>query len=239
MDMIGILPIGLIHATHQIGRVRLLAVPEGFMQRLLFVTSSLFSDASQSRLIGAEFVAAWREAHPGTTVVERVLSADSIPHLTQTTLAAAVTPAAARSEDQQAAAAFADALIEELEAADVIVIAAPMYNFTISSTLKAWLDHIIRAGRTFRYTANGPEGLVLNKKVFVMTARGGIYRAGSPTAALDFQEPYLRAILGFVGMTDVTFVHAEGLKRDPDTAARGLAEARRAVAALLPAARAA
>lgn len=214
------------------------------MHRLLFVISSLFGEASKSRLIGAEFVAAWVGAHPGTTVVQRVLSPDgsspgAMPHLTQATLVAVGTPAEARSADQQAAAAFADTLIAEVEAADVIVIAAPMYNFTISSMLKAWLDHIARAGRTFRYTANGPEGLLRNKTVFVTTARGGIYRAGSPAMALDFQEPYLRAILGFLGLTDVTFVHAEGLNIDPDTAARGLADARRVVAELLPAAQAA
>ncbi|MGA3398581.1 MAG: FMN-dependent NADH-azoreductase [Acetobacteraceae bacterium] len=209
------------------------------MHRLLFVTSSLFAEASKSRLIGGEFVAAWRRAHPGTTVVERVLSADTMPHLTQAMLTAVATPAESRSAEQQAAATFADALIAEVEAADVIVIAAPMYNFTISSTLKAWLDHIARAGRTFRYTANGPEGLLRNKTVFVTTARGGFYRADSPAMALDFQAPYLRAILGFLGITDVTFVHAEGLAIDPDTAARGLAEARRVVAELLPVAQAA
>jgi FMN-dependent NADH-azoreductase len=209
------------------------------MQRLLFVTSSLFADASKSRLIGAEFVAAWRQAHPGTTVVERVLSADTIPHLTQAVFAAAVTPATDRSRDQQSAAALADALIEEMEAADVIVIAAPMYNFSIPSTLKAWLDHIVRAGRSFRYTANGPEGLLRDKKVFVITARGGAYSGGSPMAALDFQEPYLRTILGFIGMTDLTFVHVEGLAKGPDSAALGLAAAREKVAALLPVAQAA
>ena len=209
------------------------------MHRLLFVTSSLFGEASKSRLIGAEFVAALRQAHPGSTVVERVLSSDTMPHLTQATLAAVATPAESRSQAQQAAADFADGLIAEVEAADVIVIAAPMYNFTISSTLKAWLDHIARAGRTFRYTANGPEGLLRNKTVFVVTARGGFYRADSPAMALDFQEPYLRAMLGFLGLTDVTFVHAEGLNIDPDTAARGLADARRAVAELVPMAAAA
>jgi FMN-dependent NADH-azoreductase len=209
------------------------------MHRLLFVTSSLFAEASKSRLIGAEFVAAWRLAHPGTTVVERVLSPTTMPHLTQATLGAVATPAESRTAEQRAAAAFADALIAEVEAADVVVIAAPMYNFSISSTLKAWVDHIARAGRTFRYSASGPEGLLRGKKVFVTTARGGFYGADSPAMALDFQEPYLRAVLGFLGMTDVTFVHAEGLNIDPDTAARGLAEARRIVAEVLPVAQAA
>lgn len=209
------------------------------MHRLLFVTSSLFGEASKSRLIGAEFVAAWRAAHPDTVLVERVLSGDTMPHLTQATLGALATPAESRSAEQQRAAAFADALIEEVEAADVIVIAAPMYNFTISTLLKAWLDHIARAGRTFRYTPSGPEGLLRGKTVFVTTARGGFYGAGSPANALDFQEPYLRAILGFLGITEVTFVHAEGLNINPESAARGLAEARRVLAELLPVAQAA
>jgi FMN-dependent NADH-azoreductase len=209
------------------------------MQNLLFVTSSLFAEASKSRLIGAEFVAGWRQAHPGTKVVERVLSADSMPHLTQETLAAVATPADARSPAQRDLAAFADALIAEVEAADVIVIAAPMYNFTISTTLKAWFDHIARAGRTFRYTANGPEGLLHNKTAIVATARGGFYRADSPAMALDFQEPYLRAMLAFLGITDVTFVHAEGLNINAEAASRGLAEARRLLAELVPVAQAA
>ena len=132
-----------------------------------------------------------------------------------------------------------DALIEEVEAADVIVIAAPMYNFSISSTLKAWVDHITRAGRTFRYTANGPEGLLKDKKVFVVTARGGVYTGDSPAKGYDFQEPYLRAILGFNGLTDVTFVHVEAQKLSPDAAQAALASARTVVRDLVTQARAA
>jgi len=209
------------------------------MHHLLFVTSSLFGEASKSRLLGSEFVDAWRRTHHGTHVVERVLSADTMPHLTQEVLVAAATPVEARTPGQQAAAALADTLIAEVEAADVIVIATPMYNFTISSMLKAWVDHIARAGRTFRYTPHGPEGLLHDKTVFVATARGGFYRADSPYAALDFQEPYLRAILGFLGITDVTFVHAEGLNINPETAKHSLAAARRTLAELVPSAKAA
>jgi FMN-dependent NADH-azoreductase len=204
------------------------------MQQLLFVTSSLFGEASKSRLIGTEFVQAWRQAHPGTTLVERVLTAEHMPHLSLAALQGGATPAIERTPAQAAAAALADTLIAEVEAADVIVLAAPMYNFSIASTLKAWLDHIARAGRTFRYTAAGPEGLLRGKRVFVASARGGFYGTGTPTAALDFQEPYLRAMLAFLGLTDVTFVHAEGLAINPETAARGLQAAREALAGLLP-----
>ncbi|HWE06234.1 MAG TPA: NAD(P)H-dependent oxidoreductase, partial [Rhizomicrobium sp.] len=113
-------------------------------------------------------------------------------------------------------------------------IAAPMYNFTISSTLKAWIDHITRAGRTFGYTAQGPEGLLKNKKVFVVTARGGIYSGDSAMKPYDFQEPYLRTILGFLGMTDVTFIHTEGLNISTDAAEAGVARARAAIADVIP-----
>ena len=204
------------------------------MNSLLLVTSSLFGEASQSRQIAREFVDTWVRNHPGTRVVGRDLSPESIPHLSQATLGAVMTPAESRTTAQRDVAAFADALIEEVEAADTIVLAAPMYNFTIPSTLKAWLDHVARAGRTFRYTANGPEGLLKGKKVFVVTGRGGVYSGDSPAKALDFQEPYLRAILGFIGLTDVSFVHVEGLNLGKDLADSGRARARQAIAALMP-----
>ena len=209
------------------------------MANLLFVASSLFGEDSQSRLIAAEFIDRWRQAHPRTTVVERELTADSIPHLSLATLSAAMTPAEARSAAERQAAALADALIAEVEAADVIVIAAPMYNFSIPSTLKAWIDHIARAGRTFRYGAAGPEGLLRGKTVFVVTGRGGVYSGDSPARAMDFQEPYLRAMLGFLGLDDVKFIHVEGLKVGPEAAASGIARARSAIGDLLPAATAA
>jgi FMN-dependent NADH-azoreductase len=204
------------------------------MSRLLFVTSSVFGPESKSRQIGAEFVAAWGKARPGTAVAERRLSPDATPHLTQETIAAWSVPAEKRSPRQRETAAFADALIAEVEAADVIVIAAPMYNFTISSTLKAWIDHLARAGRTFRYTAAGPEGLLKGKKVFIVTGRGGVYSGESPARGLDFQEPYLRAILGFLGLDDVTFIHVEGLRIGPESAAGGLERARKAVNDIMP-----
>ena len=208
------------------------------MANLLLVTSSLFGDGSQSQLIASEFIDRWRETHPATTVVERDLTADNMPHLSLSALAASIQPSDARSATEREAAALADRLIEEVETANVIVIAAPMYNFSIPSTLKAWIDHIARAGRTFRYGAAGPEGMLKGKKVFIVTGRGGIYSDG-PAKRLDFQEPYLRAVLAFLGLDDVTFIHVEGLKISPEAAAAAIDRAREAIANIVPAAAAA
>jgi len=200
------------------------------MSKLLLVTSSLLGDQSKSAQLAREFVEAWRGTHPGATVVERVLTPDSIPHLSLEALGALMTPVVQRSGAQHSTVAFADRLIEELEGADTIVLAVPMYNFSIPSTLKAWIDHVARAGRTFRYGAQGPEGLLNGKKVFVVTARGGFYTGDSPAKVLDFQEPYLRGVLGFLGLTDVSFIHVEGLKVSPETAELALGRAREAIA---------
>ena len=204
------------------------------MANLLFVSSSLFGEASQSGKIAGEFVDRWLNTNPGTKVVKRTLSADSMPHLTLATFTAAATPADKRNAGETENAALADVLISELEAADVVVIAAPMYNLSIPSTLKAWIDHVARAGRTFRYSGSGPEGLLKGKKVFIVTGRGGVYTGDSPAKGFDFQEPYLRAALGFLGLTDITFVHVEGLAMGPDGAASAHARARAVIADLLP-----
>ena len=209
------------------------------MKNLLFVTSSLFGQDSRSTRIATEFVSAWKAANIPARVVRRDLAQDAIPHLNLEHFGAWTTAPDQRSERQQAIAQESDPLLEEVEAADVIVIAAPMYNFSISSTLKAWIDHITRAGRTFRYTANGPEGLLKNKKVYVVTARGGIYTGESPAKAYDFQEPYLRAILGFNGLTDVTFIHVEAQKVSPEAAEASIARARETVTELVAPIRAA
>ena len=203
------------------------------MSNLLLVTSSLFGDNSKSSQIAREFVDALRNVHPGASVTERALTPDSIPHLSLEMVGAAMTPADKRSAEQSLIAQPADEMIEELEAADTVVLAVPMYNFSIPSTLKAWIDHVARAGRTFRYTANGPEGLLKNKQVFVVTGRGGIYSGDAPAKVLDFQEPYLRGILGFLGLTNVTFIHIEGLSTGPESAERGFAQARHAINAIL------
>jgi len=206
------------------------------MARLLFIKSSILGGDSKSSLVAGEFVENWREKHPGSQLVTRDLGADPISHLTVNHLAALQTPADKRSPEQVQSVASADAMIAELEEADTIVIASPMYNFSISTNLRAWIDHVVRAGRTFRYTEEGrPEGLLKNKKVVVVTGRGGVYSEG-PLNAFDFQEPYLRTILGFIGLTNVTFIHVEGLRISADAAAKGIAKARAAIGDVLPAA---
>ena len=209
------------------------------MSNLLFVKSSLFGPDGKSSQVASEFVEAFRQFRPGTTIVERRLDADSIPHLSGATFAAVMTPSEKRSKDQEQRAAFADSLIEEVEAADILVLAVPMYNFSIPSTFKAWIDHITRAGRTFRYGAAGPEGLLKGKKVFIIVSRGGVYTGESPAKPLDFQEPYLRSMLGFLGLDDLTFIHVEGLQVSPESAAAGLDRARKTIGVVLPRAAAA
>jgi FMN-dependent NADH-azoreductase len=206
------------------------------MSNVLFVTSSLFGENSKSRAVAIHFLDTWRNAHPGTHVTTRDTS--TIPHFNGATLTALMSPADQRTPEQAATVSAADTLIAEVEAADVIVIAAPMYNFTISSTLKAWIDHIARAGRTFRYSASGPEGLLRGKKVFVAASRGGFYLEG-PSKVMDFHEPYLRGMLGFLGLEDVTFIHAEGQAVSTEAAAEGLRKAHERITALVPPARAA
>jgi len=206
------------------------------MARLLFIKSSILGGDSKSSLVAGEFVENWLKKHPGSQIVTRDLGTDPISHLTVSHLAALQTPAEKRSAEQVQSVASADAMIAELEEADTIVIASPMYNFSISTNLRAWIDHVVRAGRTFRYTEEGrPEGLLKNKKVVVVTSRGGVYSEG-PLNAFDFQEPYLRTILGFIGLTNVTFIHVEGLRISADAAAKGIAKARAAIGDVLPAA---
>ena len=201
------------------------------MSNVLFVTSSLNGEKSTSRGLALDFLNAWRGTHKRTHLTVRDVNA--VPHLSGETMQALMSPAEAGMNGRHQGVALADQLIAELEAADTIVIAAPMYNFTISSPLKAWLDHIARSGRTFRYSASGPEGLLKGKKVFVIASRGGLYADG-PGKAMDFQEPYLRAMLGFLGLTDVTFVHAEGQGISPESASEGLRRARGKIAELMP-----
>ena len=149
-----------------------------------------------------------------------------MPHLTAETVAAI--KGAPESEAELAARALSDALVAELAAADLLVIASPMYNFGMSSTLKAWFDHVLRAGITFRYAENGPEGLMKGKKAVVIESRGGFYSEG-PAAAMDGQEPHIRTLLGFIGITDVTFVRAEKLGFGPEAAEAAIAEASEAL----------
>lgn len=204
------------------------------MNTLLIVRSSIYGQEGQSSRLADRFAGSWLRNHPGGRVVTRDLAAATMPHLTAERFRAFSIPAAERSAEQQAAVEFSDALIGELKTADDIVIAAPMYNFSVPSTLRAWIDHIARAGVTFRYTANGPEGLLEGKRTSVIITRGGAY-AGEA----DTQTSYLRQILGFIGLDDVEWVLAEGLAGDEATRASGLREAGRNIARLQPEAAAA
>jgi len=177
------------------------------MNTLLQLNSSLFSSGGQSSRLADEFVREWRAGHPHGRVIVRDLAHDPVPHLTAERFAAFLTKPEERSAAQVDATALSDTLIDELRAADTIVIGLPMYNFGVPSTLKAYFDHIARSGVTFRYTANGPQGLLTGKKAYVFAARGGLY-SGTP---LDTQTGYVRDFLRFVGISDVVFVYAEGL----------------------------
>ncbi|PLZ01457.1 FMN-dependent NADH-azoreductase [Burkholderia sp. WAC0059] len=197
------------------------------MTTILQINSSARSQGAQSTLLINELTAKLQQSNPGAKVVVRDLQSAPLPHLDDAVLGAFFTPAENRTPEQQAVSARSEALIAELQAADIVVIGAPLYNFGISSQLKTYFDWIARAGITFSYTENGPKGLVTGKKVFVVSARGGKYE-GTPH---DSQTPYLRSFLGFLGMTDVSFIYAEGLNMGPDAASAGLSTARSAIAA--------
>jgi FMN-dependent NADH-azoreductase len=167
---------------------------------------------SISKQLTQRFVEAWREEHPEGQVIERDLASTSLPAITDEWVQAVHSDPAVHTVEQKAALALSDELISELAQADTIVIGAPMYNFTIPAPLKAWIDQVVRAGKTVLFSPNGPQGLLKNKKVFVVTSRGGAFRPGTPTEIFDHQEPYLRHILAFIGLTDVTFIHAENQK---------------------------
>ena len=183
--------------------------------KLLHIDSSILGEASASRQLSAVIVKALTGAMPGVEVVRRDLDADPIPHL-DSRLLAAVRPDIAANATADVAAEKGAAVVDEFLGADIVVIGAPMYNFTIASQLKAWLDRIIIAGKTFGYTEAGAKGLAGGKKVIIVSSRGGLYAPGMPQAANDFQETYLRAILGFIGIEDIEIVRAEGLAYGPE-----------------------
>ena len=201
------------------------------MTTLLKINSSILNSGNANRLAD-DFVARWRRNRPQTRVIERDLSRHPIPHLSETTLTGFGTPAEKRTPEQQAAVALSEQLIAELNAADVIVIGVPMYNFGIPSPLKAWIDHVARAGVTFKYDETGPVGLVTGKKVYFLAARGGVH-AGT---GHDYQSQYLRFLFGFLGMTDVEFVYAEGLNMGPEAKSKGEQAAFARIASLTAAA---
>jgi len=186
---------------------------------ILYVTSSSRGSASYSNRVAAEVLDELRARNPGAAVTVRDLAREPLPHIGDDFVAATRSPAGPQTGEQRALLAQSDALVDELFAADLIVIAAPMINFTIPSNLKTWIDHVARAGRTFRYSEKGPEGLVTGKQVIVVAARGGIYANGN---ALDFQLPYLKGVLGFLGMTDVEVLEVEGTAYGPEAAEKAV-----------------
>jgi FMN-dependent NADH-azoreductase len=192
------------------------------MNSLLVINTSAAREGSVSRTLVEETVAKLQQAHPAATVVRRDLGANPVPHLSVETLGG-IRGVPATAEEVRARA-LSDELIAELRAADTIVIGAPMYNFGVTTGLRAWFDHVLRAGETFSYSEAGPKGLLTGKRVIVIESRGGLYSEG-PAKAIDFQEPYLRHLLGFVGITDVTFIHAEKIGYGPEARSVALAQA--------------
>ncbi|AVR89571.1 FMN-dependent NADH-azoreductase [Thauera aromatica] len=197
--------------------------------KILQINGSARSEAGNSTRIARDIVARLQAENPQAEVVERDLARAPAPVIDETALGALFTPAEQRTPEQAARVAASDALIAEVQAADVIVLGVPMYNFGISTQLKNWIDAIARVGVTFRYTENGPEGLLGGKKVFVAFARGGRYR-GTPA---DTQTPYLQTLFGFLGITDVRFIYAEGLNMGEEAVKQGFAEAEADIVAAL------
>lgn len=200
------------------------------MSTVLVLNSSAGGADSVSRLLVADAVATLKAADPKLTVIARDLAADPVPHLSPEAVVGVRTGDTSTPE-RAAAVTLSDTLIAELKAADYVVIGSPMYNFGITSTLKSWFDYVLRAGVTFRYTENGPVGLVGEKKAIVVASRGGLYSEG-PFKVADSQEPHLRTMLGFIGIKDVTFVYAERLGFGPEARDKAIADARTVIGKL-------
>ena len=198
------------------------------MKTLLQIQSSIFSGGGQSSRLAERFVAAWRASNPGGKVIVRDLATEPVPHLDAARFGAFLAKPGERTPAQQAVVDYSDTLIDELKRADVVALGLPMYNFGPPSTLKAYFDHIGRAGVTFKYTDKGPVGLLTGKKVYVFAARGGLY-AGTPS---ETQTPFIRTFLSFIGMDDIEFVYAEGLAISEASKQQGLDRARARIDAL-------
>ena len=201
------------------------------MKTILQLNASILSDNGQSSRLANEFVAALRKEEPDAKLILRDLARDPVPHLDADRFGAFIAKPEARTLKQDAFVAYSDGLIAELKQADVIVLGLPMYNFGVPSMLKAYFDHVARAGVTFNYTATGPVGLLTGKKVYIFATRGGMY-VGTPR---DTQTGYVRDFLAFLGMTDVEFVYAEGLAISEASKSASLAKARDTLKQLVPA----
>lgn len=190
--------------------------------KLLHIDSSILGDNSASRQLSSEVVKAWQTAEPGAVVTYRDLAADAISHFSANTLVAAGTTAELRDAAQQHEAELSAQALAEFLAADAVVVAAPMYNFTIPTQLKAWIDRIAVAGQTFRYTDAGPEGLCGNKKVVIVSTSGGLHLGEATGVA---HEEYLKVMFGFLGITDIEFVRAHGLAYGDEVRTKAMSDA--------------
>jgi FMN-dependent NADH-azoreductase len=208
------------------------------MSKVLLVTSSPRGDASHSSRLARTLADQLASGDPRSPVLVRDLSREPLPHIGEDFVTALGTPPENRTPAQSAAVALSDRLIAELFAADVIVIGSAMINFGISSTLKTYIDYVLRSGATFRYTANGPEGLLKGKKAYIVQASGGIYSEGTMKAA-NFQDTYLKHVLGFIGVTEVEVIHIEGVAFGPEAAEKAVSAAAERVATVRPHVRAA
>ena len=196
------------------------------MSQLLHIDSSILGTNSVSRQLTAQIVASWRAAHPATEVSYLDLAMDTPSHLSAESLGFRLPAGTADlSEVQQRENAISEALVSQFMAADVLVIGAPLYNFSIPTQLKAWIDRVAQAGRTFKYTDKGPVGLAGGKTIIVASARGGMYSTSDAGNAMEHQESYLKTVFGFFGVTDVRFVRAEGLAMGEAAKAAALAAA--------------
>ncbi|MBW4570910.1 MAG: FMN-dependent NADH-azoreductase [Tolypothrix carrinoi HA7290-LM1] len=201
------------------------------MAHILHIDSSPRGDRSFSRKFSHEFITSWKTAHPDDTVAYRDLGHNPVPHVDESWIAAAFSPPQTRSPELNQAIKISDELVDEFLAADRYVFGVPMYNFNIPSTFKAYIDQIVRVGRTFAVTEQGAfQGLVSGKKMLIVTARGGSFTQGSPTAPYDYQEPYLKAVFGFLGITDISLIHVENLSAGDDVREQSLAQAVDAIA---------
>ncbi|NEU76781.1 FMN-dependent NADH-azoreductase [Hassallia byssoidea VB512170] len=201
------------------------------MAHILHIDSSPRGDRSFSRKFSYEFITSWKTAHPDDTVTYRDLGHNPVPHVDESWIAAAFSPPQTRSPELNQAIKISDELVDEFLAADRYVFGVPMYNFNIPSTFKAYIDQIVRVGRTFAVTEQGAfQGLVSGKKMLIVTARGGSFTQGSPAAPYDYQEPYLKAVFGFLGITDISLIHVENLSAGDDVREQSLAQAQEAIA---------
>lgn len=199
------------------------------MKTLFQLNTSLFSNGGQSSRLADQFVAAWRERNAGAQVITRDLAREPVPHIDAERFGAFLAKPEERTPAQQAVVQYSDALIDELKRAEVVVIGLPMYNFAVPSTLKAYFDHIARAGVTFGYTEKGSIGLLTGKKAYIFATRGGKY-LGTP---LDTQTAYVSDFLRFIGIENVEFIYAEGLAIGEQSKQSALAQAQRAIERLI------